>query len=163
MSGVMVTTACDVLPEAQPLVPSPERAAKALEILGRDRATEPHIVLAEHPPDSESCQRVGIERRETRLAQGVVGVDPDKRRVNLGEDKPEDHGCVHLVEQEVTYDHVGRPFAGRRSAVETFGRDPLDEAWKDDQAVCEDGLLLCPSSATLHSPPDVISRPASLG
>lgn len=34
MSSVVATTACDVLPEAQPLVASPERAAKALEILG---------------------------------------------------------------------------------------------------------------------------------
>jgi len=31
---VMATTACDVLPEAQSLVTSPERAAKAVEILG---------------------------------------------------------------------------------------------------------------------------------
>jgi hypothetical protein len=34
MSSVVATTACYVLPEAQPLVVSPERAAKALEILG---------------------------------------------------------------------------------------------------------------------------------
>jgi hypothetical protein len=32
--GIVATTACDVLPEAQPLVASPGRAAKALEILG---------------------------------------------------------------------------------------------------------------------------------
>lgn len=34
MSSVVATTACYVLPEAQSLVASPERAAKALEILG---------------------------------------------------------------------------------------------------------------------------------
>jgi hypothetical protein len=59
---------------------------------------------------------------------------------------------THFVEHQVAYDHVGRPLARCRGAIEAVGLDPFDERRKDDEALSERRKLPLPVFGHGHLP-----------